>query len=86
MLNKKSSESFLAFLIENFTQRHYIFLNTFKFTPQGIHLIYSGNLQSLYNISKDLAYTLNSTNQLVIMLNEFEPWQKFIMNDLKVYE
>lgn len=86
MLSKKTNESFLAFLIENFTQRHYIFLNTFKFATQGIFFIYSGNLQSLYNISKDLAYTLNSTNQLVIMLNEFEPWQKFIMNDLKVYE
>jgi hypothetical protein len=40
----------------------------------------------LYNIAKDLAYTLNSTNQLAIFLNEFEPWKKFIMNDLKNYE
>lgn len=43
-------------------------------------------MQAIYNISKDLAYTLNSTNQLVILLNEFEPWKKFIMKDLKLYE
>lgn len=47
---------------------------------------YLGNLQSIYNISKDLAYTLNSTNQLVILLGEFEPWKKFLMTDLKLYE
>jgi hypothetical protein len=29
---------------------------------------------------------LNSTNQLVAFLNEFEPWKKFIMTDLKNYE
>ncbi len=84
--NKKVTQSFLAFLIENFTQRDYIFLNTFKFTTQGINWPNLGNLQSIYNISKDLAYTLNSTNELVVLLNEFEPWKKFIMNDLKLYE
>lgn len=76
--NKKFSDSFLAFLIENFTKRDFVFLNTVKFTSQG-------NLHSLYNIAKDLAYTLNSTNQLVLFLNEFEPWKKFIMTDLKNY-
>lgn len=75
---KKFSDSFLSYLIENFTKRDFIFLNTVKFTTQG-------NLYALYIISKDLAYSLNSTNELVIFLNEFEPWKKFIMNDLKNY-
>ena len=44
-----------------------------------------GNLHSLYNISKDLAYTLNGSNQLVLLLNEFEAWKKFLMNDLNKY-
>lgn len=84
--NNKFSKTFLAFLIENFTKRDFIFLNTVKFTSQGSIFIYLGNLHSLYNIAKDLAYTLNSTNQLVLFLNEFEPWKKFIMTDLKNYE
>lgn len=33
--NKKITEGFLAFLIENFTQRQHIFLDTLKFTNQG---------------------------------------------------
>lgn len=33
--NNKFSNSFLAFLIENFTKRDFIFLNTMKFTSQG---------------------------------------------------
>jgi hypothetical protein len=84
--NKKFSEGFLAFLIESFTKRDFVFLNTVKFTTQGKIIYNVGNLHSLYNIAKDLAYTLNSTNQLVIFLNEFEPWKKFIMNDLKNFE
>lgn len=29
---------------------------------------------------------MNNTNQLVILLNDFEAWKKFLMNDLKLYE
>jgi hypothetical protein len=63
-----------------------VFLNTVKFTTQGTRPPTLGNLHSLYNIAKDLAYTLNSTNQLVLFLNEFEPWKKFLMTDLRNYE
>lgn len=37
--NKKFSDSFLAFLIENFTKRDFVFLNTVKFTTQGSMLM-----------------------------------------------
>lgn len=39
--NNKFSSSFLAFLIENFTKRDFIFLNTMKFTSQGKKIHYS---------------------------------------------
>jgi hypothetical protein len=68
---KKYSDSFLAFLIENFNNKNFVFLGTVKLTSQGMKYKYIGNLHSLYNIAKDLAYTLNSTNQLVLLLNEF---------------
>ena len=84
--NKKLTDNFLAYLIENFNQKDYIFLNTMKFTSQGTFFLIVGNLQSLYNISKFLAYSLNSSNQLMILLNEFTPWKKFLMTDLKNYE
>ena len=29
---------------------------------------------------------MNNTNQLIIFLNDFQPWKKFLMNDLKLYE
>lgn len=33
---KEITDGFLGMLIENFTNKNYIFLNTFNFTPQGI--------------------------------------------------
>jgi hypothetical protein len=38
--NKKFSDSFLAFLIENFAKRDFVFLNTVKFTTQGTRAHY----------------------------------------------
>lgn len=29
---------------------------------------------------------MNNTNELVMLINNFEPWKKFLMNDLKLYE
>lgn len=84
--SKKMSEGFLAYLIQNFNKRQFVFLNTVKFTTQGILAIIVGNLYALYKISKTLAYSLNNSNQLTIFLNEFEPWRNFIINDLKNYE
>ncbi len=42
------TDKFLEFLIEAFTNKQYVFLNSFRFTNQG-------NIHSLYNISKKVA-------------------------------
>lgn len=78
---KKSNlvNGFLGYLTENFTNKDYIFLETFHFTTQG-------NLHSLYKIAKTIAYELDNNQHLEKLLDSFEPWKKFILTDLKKYE
>jgi len=57
MEKSNMANSFLGYLTENFTNKDYIFLNTFNFTHQG-------NLHSLYKIAKTVAYELNN-NQIL---------------------
>ena len=74
MKKNNMADSFLNSIIENFTNKNYIFLNSFRFTTQGIciwskQLIFRKHTYSLYDSQGDHKWI-----KAVISASKFYSW------------
>lgn len=60
----KPDEGFLGFLIENFRNKYFVFLDTMKFTSQG-------NRHILFALSREISAELHSNRDLFWLFNKF---------------
>lgn len=70
---------FLEFLIEAFSNRKYVFLNSTRMTSQG-------DIHSIYFISRKVSSELEKASVFLNITNEYDTWRNFIINSLQLYE
>lgn len=72
-------DKFLEFLIENFTNKKYVFLNSTRMANQG-------DTRSLYNICCKITISFEKACKRFGISNEYEEWGSFIVNVLQNYD
>lgn len=69
----------MEFLIEAFSNRKYVFLNSTRMTTQG-------DIYSLYFISRKVTNELEKVAAYCNLTNDYAAWRHFIVNSLQIYE
>lgn len=72
-------KGFLGFLIMTFKNHDYMFLNSCKLSTYGY-------IHSLYNIATAICLKLQKSEDLRKIMRRFEPWERFVVDDLQEYE
>ena len=86
-MNKNNmADEFLNTIIESFTNKKHIFLNSFRFTSQGKLFHKKGNLHTLYTIAKAIISKMKESHNLANFVHELDYYKKFVMEDLQSYE
>jgi hypothetical protein len=74
-----SIRKFLFFLVQAFSNKKYMFLNSAKMINQG-------DIHSLYFIARKITVELDRMPVIVDATNDFDFWKDFVLKVLQKYE